>query len=102
MGTNACYLCGKEGHFARNCTLNNQNQNPPYPSRNANSQLHAVQARIVNHVSQGITKTGHMRERHLMLLAWMSHPPSLAPWQAKASTPHHLRPATTRKQHTMA
>ncbi|GMN21929.1 hypothetical protein TIFTF001_055359 [Ficus carica] len=43
-----------------------------------------------------------MRERHLMLLAWMSHPPSLAPWQAKASTPHHLRPATTRKQHTMA
>ncbi|GMN31667.1 hypothetical protein TIFTF001_046535 [Ficus carica] len=30
-----------------------------------------------------------MRERHLMLLAWMSHPPSLAPWQAKACTPKH-------------
>ncbi|GMN62966.1 hypothetical protein TIFTF001_032040 [Ficus carica] len=42
MGTNALYLCGKEGHYARNCTLNNQGQNPPYPSRNTNSQLHAV------------------------------------------------------------
>ncbi|GMN28390.1 hypothetical protein TIFTF001_046241 [Ficus carica] len=30
-----------------------------------------------------------MRERHLMLLAWMSHPPSLGPWQAKACTPKH-------------
>ena len=46
IGTNACYLCGKEGHFAKNCTLNNQGQNPPYQSRNASSQLHAVQARL--------------------------------------------------------
>ncbi|GMN21758.1 hypothetical protein TIFTF001_051150 [Ficus carica] len=30
-----------------------------------------------------------MRERHLMLVAWISHPPSLAPWQAKACTPMH-------------
>ncbi|GMN65599.1 hypothetical protein TIFTF001_034690 [Ficus carica] len=30
-----------------------------------------------------------MRERHLMFVAWMSHPPSLAPWQAKACTPKH-------------
>ncbi|GMN21905.1 hypothetical protein TIFTF001_050168 [Ficus carica] len=30
-----------------------------------------------------------MRERHLMLLAWMSHPSSLVPWQAKACTPKH-------------
>ncbi|GMN73861.1 hypothetical protein TIFTF001_053087, partial [Ficus carica] len=46
MGSNACYLCGKEGHFAKNCTLNTQGQNPLYPSRNPNSQLHAVQAKL--------------------------------------------------------
>ncbi|GMN70111.1 hypothetical protein TIFTF001_039153 [Ficus carica] len=46
LGTNACYLCGKKGHYARNCTFNNQNQNPQYPNRNASSQLHAVQAKI--------------------------------------------------------
>ncbi|GMN28492.1 hypothetical protein TIFTF001_046242 [Ficus carica] len=28
-------------------------------------------------LSHGITKTGHMRVRHLKLLASMSHPPSL-------------------------
>ncbi|GMN31088.1 hypothetical protein TIFTF001_046481 [Ficus carica] len=93
MGSNACYLCGKEGHYAKNCTSNSQNQNPQYQNRNTNRQLHAVQAKIEvsisNLVSFGFTKTGHMRERHLMLVAWMSHPPSLAPWQAKACTPMH-------------
>ncbi|GMN24503.1 hypothetical protein TIFTF001_047642 [Ficus carica] len=44
MGSNACYLCGKEGHYAWNCPQNNQN--PQYPNRNASSQLHAVQARL--------------------------------------------------------
>ncbi|GMN21163.1 hypothetical protein TIFTF001_047232 [Ficus carica] len=42
LGTNACYLCRKEGHYARNCTMNSQNQNPQYQNRNASSQLHAV------------------------------------------------------------
>ncbi|GMN69569.1 hypothetical protein TIFTF001_038616 [Ficus carica] len=46
MGTNACYLCGKEGHYARNCTQNPQNQNPPHQNRSAPGQLHAVQARL--------------------------------------------------------
>ncbi|GMN34691.1 hypothetical protein TIFTF001_042108 [Ficus carica] len=46
MGSNACYLCGKEGHYARSCPLNNQAQNPPHPSRNDNSQLHAAQVRL--------------------------------------------------------
>ena len=45
MGINACYLRGKEGHYARNCSTHNQGQNPPYPNRN-NTQLHAVQARL--------------------------------------------------------
>ncbi|GMN29834.1 hypothetical protein TIFTF001_041368 [Ficus carica] len=46
LRTNACNICGKEGHYARNCTSNSQNQNPQYPNRNASSQLHAVQAKI--------------------------------------------------------
>ena len=46
MGTNACFLCGKEGHYAKNCPLNSQGQNPSYSSRNPSSQLHAVQARL--------------------------------------------------------
>ncbi|GMN27181.1 hypothetical protein TIFTF001_044086 [Ficus carica] len=39
LGTNACYLCGKEGHYARNCTINSQNQNPQYQNRNANNLI---------------------------------------------------------------
>ncbi|GMN74338.1 hypothetical protein TIFTF001_053146 [Ficus carica] len=35
-------------------------------------------------------------------LALMSKPPlALHPWQAKACTTHHLRPATTRRRHLM-
>ncbi|GMN23727.1 hypothetical protein TIFTF001_050287 [Ficus carica] len=54
LGTNACYICDKEGHYARNCPQNNQNQNPQYPNRNVSSQLHAVQARLEGpSISQG-------------------------------------------------
>ncbi|GMN31790.1 hypothetical protein TIFTF001_041638 [Ficus carica] len=54
MGTDACYLCGKEGHYARSCPQNNQNQNPQYTNRNVSSQLHAVQARLEGpSISQG-------------------------------------------------
>ncbi|GMN25435.1 hypothetical protein TIFTF001_047723 [Ficus carica] len=37
-----------------------------------------------------------MRERHLMLLAWVSHPPSLVPW------PHHDRPLEEATPHGLA
>ncbi|GMN30135.1 hypothetical protein TIFTF001_046405 [Ficus carica] len=43
----------------------------------------------INLVSLSTLWPATMRERHLMLLAWVSHPPSLAPWQAKACTPMH-------------
>ena len=46
IGTNACYLYGKKGHYARNCTSNNQNQNQQYLNRNSSNQLHVVQAKI--------------------------------------------------------
>ncbi|GMN63759.1 hypothetical protein TIFTF001_032830 [Ficus carica] len=45
-GSNACYICGREGHYARNYTLNNQNTNPQFPNRNPSSQLHAAQVKI--------------------------------------------------------
>ena len=45
MGSNACYLYGKIGHYARSCPQNNQSHNPQYPNQNGR-QLHAVQARL--------------------------------------------------------
>ncbi|GMN28957.1 hypothetical protein TIFTF001_046286 [Ficus carica] len=37
---NRCFLCGKEGHYARNCNLNPQN--PQNQQRGQGSQLHAA------------------------------------------------------------
>ncbi|GMN48243.1 hypothetical protein TIFTF001_017411 [Ficus carica] len=44
--SNACYIYGKEGHYARNCTLRNPNPNPQFQNRNPSSQLHAAQVKI--------------------------------------------------------
>ncbi|GMN18713.1 hypothetical protein TIFTF001_046822 [Ficus carica] len=47
QGTNTCYVCGKEGHYARSCPQNTQQQYQPYPNRNPqHQQLHAVQATL--------------------------------------------------------
>ncbi|GMN63823.1 hypothetical protein TIFTF001_032883 [Ficus carica] len=45
-GSKACYIYGKEGHYARNCTLSNQNSNPQFQNRNPSSQLHTAQVKI--------------------------------------------------------
>ncbi|GMN38054.1 hypothetical protein TIFTF001_042746 [Ficus carica] len=45
FGMNICYLCDKEGHYARNCTLKNQNPNPQFPNRDSDHQLLVVQAK---------------------------------------------------------
>ncbi|GMN21843.1 hypothetical protein TIFTF001_045562 [Ficus carica] len=46
FGMNICYLYDKEGHYARNCILKNQNLNPQRPNRDSDNQLLAVQAKI--------------------------------------------------------
>ena len=54
-GTNRCYLCGKEGHYAKNCYANSQS--PPNPQsfqRGQGSQLHAAQMQLEGpEISQG-------------------------------------------------
>ena len=47
FGTNSCYVCGEEGHYARSCPQNNQTESPPHQNQNPNQQqLHTIQARI--------------------------------------------------------
>ena len=49
LGSNTCYLCGKEGHFAKSCYTNKQNQLKPQ-----GTQLHNMQAKIEGpQISQG-------------------------------------------------
>ncbi|GMN66798.1 hypothetical protein TIFTF001_035859 [Ficus carica] len=51
-GNGRCFLCGKEGHYARNCNLNPQS--PQNQQRGQGSQLHAAQMKLEGPViSQG-------------------------------------------------
>ncbi|GMN33363.1 hypothetical protein TIFTF001_044788 [Ficus carica] len=44
VGTSRCFLCGKEGHYARNCSFNLQN--PQNQRRGQGYQLHAAQMKL--------------------------------------------------------
>lgn len=79
QGSNICYICGKEGHYARNCYSNKQNQQGP--QRQQGNQLHNMQTMIDGpQISQGCLEAPSAPNAHILaytrsdvVILWMKY-----------------------------